>query len=157
MIQAGQGVLYAGASAELTEFAELLGAPVMTTMLGKSAFNERHPLSLGTAAYATTDMARQWLQSCDVIFGVGTSLTRGTFSPKIPSGKRFVHATTDPRDVNKDHVSAVALLGDARLVLRQLCDELVRQQGGQPPERRAAVERELAAAKERWRARWRPN
>jgi thiamine pyrophosphate-dependent acetolactate synthase large subunit-like protein len=156
IIQAGQGVLYAGASAELAEFAELLGAPVMTTMLGKSSFNERHPLSLGTAAYATTDMARQWLQTCDVILGVGTSLTKGIFSPKIPSGKRFVHATVDPRDVNKDHLAEVSLLGDARLVLRQLCDELVRQQGGPVPERRAVVERELAEAKERWRARWRP-
>lgn len=156
LIQAGQGILYSGATAELTELAERLGAPVMTTLLGKSAFNERHPLALGTAAYATTDMARMWMQKADVIFAVGSSLTTGIFSPKIPPGKRFVHATVDPRDLNKDQVAEVPLLGDARLILRQMLDELTRQQGAEPAPRRKNVEQELAAAKTAWRARWAP-
>lgn len=155
MIQAGQGVLYAGACAELTELAERLGAPVMTTMLGKSGFNERHPLSLGTAALVVNDTAKHELQRCDVIFAVGTSLTSGIFSPKIPPGKRFVHATFDPRDINKDQIAEVPLLGDARLILRQMLDELVRQQGDKPAARRAVVEAEIAAVREAWDARWR--
>jgi thiamine pyrophosphate-dependent acetolactate synthase large subunit-like protein len=156
MIQAGQGVLYAHAWAELAEFAERLGAPVMTTMLGKSGFNERHPLSLGVASYARTDLAKQWIQTCDVICGVGTSFTTGIFAPKIPDGKRFIHATNDSRDLNKDQVADVALLGDARLVLRQMIDELIRQQGNEPTARRKAVENEIAAPRETWRARWKP-
>jgi acetolactate synthase-1/2/3 large subunit len=156
MIQSGQGVLYAQGWAELTEFAERLGAPVMTTMLGKSSFNERHPLALGVASYAGTDLAKHWLHECDVIFAVGTSLTTGIFSPRIPAGKRFVHATVDPRDLNKDQVAEVGLVGDARLILRQMIDELIRQQGTEPVPRRKAVEREIAAGRETWRARWRP-
>lgn len=155
VIQAGQGILYASAWGELTEFAERLGAPVITTMLGKSGFNERHPLSLGTASYARTDMAKKWIETCDCLFAVGTSLTTGIFAPKIPPGKRFIHATVDPRDLNKDQVAEVALLGDARLILRQLLDELVRQQGNEPAPRRATVEKEIIAAREKWRARWR--
>jgi acetolactate synthase-1/2/3 large subunit len=155
LIVAGQGVLYARGTAELTELAERLAAPVVTTMLGKSGFNERHPLSLGTAAYARTDMALRWLQQCDLIFAVGTSLSTGIFAPKIPAGKRFIHATVDPRDIHKDQVAEIALLGDARLVLRQIGDELVRQAGDRPSPRRQAAEKEIAAAKEAWRARWR--
>jgi len=157
VIIAGQGILYAGASAELTEFAERLGAPVVTTMLGKSGFNERHPLSLGVAAYARTDMAIEWLKKCDVIFAVGTSLSTGIFSPKIPAGKRFVHATVDVRDLNKDQVADVPLLGDARLVLQQLLTELTEQSGDAPEERTANLKSEIAAARETWRARWQPH
>src|SRR5262249_30557451 len=139
LIQAGQGVLYAHAWAELAELAERLGAPVMTTMLGKSGFNERHPLSLGVASYARTDLAMDWINTCDVISDIGTSLTTGIFSPKLPTGKRFVHATNDARDLNKDQVAEVALLGDAKLVLRQMIDELIRQQGNDPAPRRKSV------------------
>jgi thiamine pyrophosphate-dependent acetolactate synthase large subunit-like protein len=154
MIQAGQGVLYAHAWSELSEFAERLGTPVMTTMLGKSSFNERHPLSLGTAAYATTGMARHWMQSCDLILGIGTSFTAGIFAPKIPSGRRFIHATNDARDLNKDQVAEIGLLGDAQLILRQLIDELIRQQGEGPARQRKIVEQEIAAERESWYARW---
>jgi acetolactate synthase-1/2/3 large subunit len=156
LILAGQGILYAHAWAELAEFAERLGAPVVTTMLGKSCFNERHPLALGVASYASTDMAKKWLRDCDAIFAIGTSLTTGIFSPKIPPGKRFVHATVDPRDLNKDQVAEAGLLGDARLTLRQMIDELIRRQGNEPAPRRKIVEQEVAAAREAWRARWRP-
>ena len=124
MIWAGQGVLYAGASSELTLLAEALGAPVMTTLLGKSAFNERHPLALGIGSMAITDMARDYLEHCDTILAVGSSLSRSVFIPEIPADKKIIHVTVDPRDVHKDYVSEVAILGDARLVLGQILDEM---------------------------------
>ncbi len=154
LVLAGQGVLYAGASMELTECAERLAAPVVTSMLGKSAINERHPLAVGPAALARTDMAAHWLETCDVIFAVGTSLTKGIFSPKIPPGKRFVHATVDARDVNKDYVADVPLLGDARLVLRQMNEELNRQQGAEEPGRSKPLKDEIASQRLAWRERW---
>ena len=154
LILAGQGVLYAGASAELAGFAERLAAPVVTTMLGKSAMNERHPLAVGAAALARTDMAAHWIDACDVIFAVGTSLTKAIFSPKIPPGKRFVHATVDPRDINKDYVADVPLLGDARFVLQQLIGELTRQQGTEEPACRKPLEQEIARQKSVWKERW---
>src|SRR5436190_6884121 len=71
----GQGVLWAEAWDELREVAELLQAPVMTTLPGKSAFPEDHPLVLGSGGYSGTAMAGQFLQQADVIFGIGCSFT----------------------------------------------------------------------------------
>jgi len=156
MIWAGQGVLYAEASAELIELALLLAAPVMTTLLGKSAFPETHPLSLGTGSYSRTAMVVDYLKRCDAVFAIGASLTRTVFAPEVPSGKRLVHATIDPRDLNKDYVSDVPLLGDARLTLRQMAEEVHRQVGTAGRPGRAAVEAHVAAVKKPWRERWLP-
>src|SRR5262249_46278806 len=90
MIWGGQGVLYAEATAELIEVAELLAAPVMTTLLGKSAFPETHPLALGAGSYSRTAMVMDYLKRSDALFAVGASLTRTIFAPEVPAGKRIV-------------------------------------------------------------------
>ncbi len=155
MIWAGQGTLYAGASRQLTELAERLGAPVMTTLMGKSAFNERHPLSLGTGSYSATAMVRDYLEHCDAIFAIGASLTKTIFAPAIPSGKRIVHATVDPRDLNKDYPANVPLLGDARLIVQQILDELADRNDDRTPQRQEA-EAHIRSVREPWLARWKP-
>lgn len=154
MIWAGQGVLYADASAELTELAELLPAPVMTTLLGKSAFNERHPLALGTGSYSSTAMARDYLDRCDAIFAIGASLTKTIFAPVIPPGKRIVHATVDPTDLNKDYVADVPLLGDAKLILQQLLEELCNSRTTIDLSARKTVESYVRGQRETWADRW---
>ena len=156
MIWTGQGVLYALASRELTELAELLGAPVMTTLLGKSAFNERHPLALGVGSYATTAMAREYLERCDAVFAIGSSLSRTIFVPAMPAGKRILHATVDPCDVNKDTVPDVAILGDAKLVLRQMIDLARDQLGHGGSAKRQQAEAHVGSIHDSWLARWRP-
>jgi acetolactate synthase I/II/III large subunit len=156
MIWAGQGVLYAGASRELTEVAEFLAAPVMTTLLGKSAFDESHPLALGTGGLSATDLVRDALDQCDALFAVGASLTRTPFAPTIPAGKRIVHSTVDPRDLNKDYVADVPLLGDAALVLASLLEELKSQHGPHGRAERTVVEAHLGESRSRWQARWAP-
>ena len=83
VLWAGAGVLFAGASAELRQLAELTATPVFTTMPGKSAFDERHPLSLGAGSGATTGQAHAWLQSCDVLLAIGSSLTRSGYAQSI--------------------------------------------------------------------------
>ena len=94
LILAGQGVLYAEAWDELRAVAELASIPVVTTLLGKSVFPETHPLSLGSGEVHTApEPARRFLEEADVILAVGTSLSKTHFSPTIPGGKRFVHAT----------------------------------------------------------------
>ena len=75
IINVGQGVLYAEATDELVEFAELTNIPVMTTLAGKSAFPETHPLALGTAASSGTLMAARFLEKTDFVLGMGTSFT----------------------------------------------------------------------------------
>ena len=87
VIWAGGGVLLAGASAALRELAELTGVPVFCTMPGKSAFDERHPLSLGAGSRATTLPAHRWLQECDLLLAIGTSLTRGPYGQPITAGQ----------------------------------------------------------------------
>jgi len=154
VIHAGQGVLYAQASAELLELAELLEAPVMTTMEAKSAFPEDHPLALGTGGPAVSGPILHTLREADVVFGIGCSFTRHGMATSIPAGKTLIHATNDERDLNKSYAADHPLLGDARLVLRQFI-EAVTSQGGRPAGReqvRAELERLRAA----WLAEWAP-
>src|SRR5262249_54711071 len=147
---------YAEASAELREVAELLGAPVMTTLLGKSAFPETHPLALGIGSYCRTAMATDYLGRADAVFAVGASLSRTIFALEIPPGKRIVHATVDARDLNKDYSADVPLLGDAQLVLRQMAEEIRSQAGRAARPGRPAAEAHVASVREAWRARWAP-
>src|SRR5213594_3267049 len=123
MIVAGQGVLYAEAWADLVELAELLDAPVMTTLEGKSAFPENHPLSLGTGGGGVmSGPVFQFLPRADVVFGIGCSFTRHGMATNIPAGKVLIHATNDERDLNKNYPADHPILGDAKLVLRQFID-----------------------------------
>ena len=129
VLHAGHGVLWSQAWDELRELAELVQAPVMTTMAAKSAFPEDHPLSLGTGGHTITRAAAQFLVKADLVFGVGASFASSTFSAPIPSGKKLVQVTVEPRDLDKDYPVDHAVVGDAKLVLRQLIDKIQREDG----------------------------
>ena len=152
VIHAGQGVLYAEATPELLELAELLEAPVMTTMEAKSAFPEDHPLALGTGGPAVTGPTLSYLREADVVFGIGCSFTRHGMAASIPAGKTLIHATNDERDLNKNYAADHPLLGDAKLVLRQFI-EAVKDQGGRPAGRES-VRAELERVRAAWLAEW---
>jgi acetolactate synthase-1/2/3 large subunit len=152
VLHAGQGMLWAEASQELLVLAELVQAPVMTTLPGKSAFPENHPLAIGTGGYSGSAVAGQFLRQADVIFGVGCSFTNTVFSAPIPGGRTIVHITNNEADLNKDIAADQAVLGDAKLVLQQLIEEVKRQ----GPQRHNEVANEVAAAREAWLAEWRP-
>ncbi|MBG99058.1 MAG: hypothetical protein CMN58_01785 [Solibacterales bacterium] len=156
MIWAGQGVLYAEATDELCELAELLAAPVLSTLLGKSNFNERHPLALGAAGYSQTALVGDYLNQCDAIFAVGASLTSTNFAPELPVGSRLIHATVDPKDLNKDAVPELGILGDAKLVLAAMIEEVRSQSGGKGRAGRSQVEQYLADKRVAWKAYWAP-
>ena len=103
MIYAGQGVHWAEAWPQLKGLAELLAIPVTTSLGGKSAFPETHPLSLGSGG--SRDAARRADTSsteADVIFGIGCSFTETNFGIKMPGGKTIIHSTLDPNHLNKD-------------------------------------------------------
>ncbi len=153
VIHVGQGVLYAEAGPELLELAELTAIPVMTTMGGKSAFPETHPLSLGSASGVMNRPVRHFLGKADLVFGVGTSLTRHPMTTPIPGGKTFVQAIDDPIDIGKNYDVEFPVIGDAKLVLRQFIEavgELLR--GGSRAERSPAAE--IAALRAAWLAEW---
>jgi acetolactate synthase-1/2/3 large subunit len=155
VIHAGQGVLYAEAWRELLELAELLQAPVMTTLEGKSAFPENHPLALGTGGGGVmSGPVHHFLPLADVVFGVGCSFTKHGMATGIPAGKTIIHATNDERDLNKNYQADYPILGDAKLVLRQMIDAVKDAAGRQPRDGNAAVEVKLAKAT--WLEEWMP-
>jgi thiamine pyrophosphate-dependent acetolactate synthase large subunit-like protein len=155
VIYAGQGVHYAKAWDALRELAELLEAPVTTSLGGKSAFPETHPLSLGTAGLALPRPAHDFLQASDVIFGIGCSFTNTSFGQTMPPGKTIVHATLDAADINKDQECDHALVGDAELTLRALLAAIRAQLDG-PRGRAGAVAATIAAGREAWLGEWMP-
>ena len=152
MIWAGAGVLMSGASAALQALAELTGVPVFTTMEGKSAFDERHPLALGAGSGATTGPAHTWIVESDLVLGIGTSLTLNGYTQRVPAGKTVIHNTIAPDDINKDTPCDIALVGDARLTIEALIDQLKAEIGETPRDTGAAAE--VAAARSAWMADW---
>jgi thiamine pyrophosphate-dependent acetolactate synthase large subunit-like protein len=154
VLHAGHGVLWADAANELRQLAELVQAPVMTTMAGKSAFPENHALSLGAGGHTITRAAAQFLARADLVFGIGCSFARGGFSAPIPEGKKLVQVTVDGRDVDKDYRIDQAIIGDARLVLRQLIDEVSRRLSA--PRQGDDVAAEIQQLKEEERREWWP-
>jgi len=116
-IYAGQGVHWSEAYDELRALAEHLAIPVMTSLPGKSAFDETHPLALGSGGNGINGCVRKWLDECDLLFGIGCSFTATSFGLAIPAGKRVIHSTLDPLDIDKSVPCEVALVGDARLTL----------------------------------------
>ena len=156
IIHAGQGVLYAEATDELVQVAEFLQAPVMTTLAGKSAFPENHPLSVGTGAPSISAGVYHFLTRADLVFGIGCSFTKSSFATPIPSGKVLVHATVDDDDINKDYKCAYPVVGDAKLVLGQFLEELKRQGGSQGRSPNQELHDEIRSVNQRWLDQWMP-
>ncbi|MCW2405152.1 acetolactate synthase-1/2/3 large subunit [Sphingobium sp. B1D7B] len=154
VIYAGQGVHWAEAYEELKALAELLAIPVSTSLQGKSAFDETHPLALGSGGAAISGQLRHFLDEADLIFGIGCSFSETAFGVKMPQGKRVIHSTLDPADFNKNVPCEMALAGDAKLTLGMLleaCRALV-----SAPRDAGAVAAEIAKVEKEWLANWLP-
>jgi acetolactate synthase-1/2/3 large subunit len=156
VLYAGQGVHYAKAWSELRELAELMNIPVTTSLQGKSAFPEDHPLSLGSGGRSMPKAVRQFLDEADVIFGIGCSFALTGYGIQMPRGKTMIHATLDPGDVNKDVPVQHALVGDARLCLQALVAELKGSAGPHAEARGGRVPAEIRSIHEAWLADWMP-
>jgi acetolactate synthase-1/2/3 large subunit len=156
VIYAGQGVHYAKAWPQLRALAELLEAPVATSLGGKSAFPETHPLALGAGSVAITQQLHHCLQRADWILGIGCSFTRTSFGVPMPKGARIAHITLDARDINKDVPAALAAVGDAALALDALLEEVRDRLHGKPRGRLAQVSAEIREVKQAWMAQWLP-
>ncbi|HYF09496.1 MAG TPA: thiamine pyrophosphate-requiring protein [Acetobacteraceae bacterium] len=152
VIYAGTGVHWARAWPQLRELAELLAAPVTTSLGGKSSFPEDHPLSLSSGGLAVRKAVRSFLDNADVIFGIGCSFTETNFGVKMPANKKIIHATLDPDHLGKDVAIEIGLVGDAALTLEALIAELkgrIKEARDQAP-----VAREIAGLHEEWLATW---
>jgi thiamine pyrophosphate-dependent acetolactate synthase large subunit-like protein len=152
LIYVGEGVYYADATNELLKFAELAQAPVLTTLKAKGAFPENHPLSVGVRG----SHADHFLKKCDLLFGIGTSLFPNRFSHAIPDAdkKQIVQCNVDVLDINRSYETKNAVIGDAKLTLAALAEELSKRTGGVP--KNQAVLDEIRGAKEQFLAKFRP-
>jgi acetolactate synthase-1/2/3 large subunit len=157
IINAGQGVMYAEATPELIEFAELTKIPVMTTLAGKSGFPENHPLSLGTGAISRTLMVHRFLQTTDFALGLGTSFTVNTFTAAMPRNILLAQVTNCAEELNKDYTIAYGAIGDAKLVLRQMIEEVKRQLGEKGRGDVNNVVDRISQLREEWLAEWEPH
>jgi acetolactate synthase-1/2/3 large subunit len=126
LIMAGNGVILAGASDELRQFAEDLHIPVITTLHGIGSFPEDHPLSIGMPGMHGWVHVNRAIQECDVLFNIGGRFDdrvtgkASTFAPHA----RIIHVDIDPSEIGKNVKVAIPIVGDARQVLQALLDEL---------------------------------
>jgi len=120
----GAGVLQSEATAELVRFAEMLTIPVATTLNGKSAFPENHPLALGlggfTRGFYGSLPAAEYADSADVILTIGCGFKLHAVFGRPKQVFKHIQVDVDPGELHRDHVADLALLGDAKIVLGQM-------------------------------------
>jgi acetolactate synthase-1/2/3 large subunit len=124
VIYLGGGVRTADAYAEVAEFCELMGAPVVTTVHGKGAFPETHPLCLGMFGMHGARFANYTVQGSDLIVALGARFddrVTGKLSTFAPEAK-IIHLDVDPAEISKLVTATVPLVGDLKLLLPQLTE-----------------------------------
>ena len=157
LVVAGGGIHLSDASAELAALQQHGHLPVGTTVMGKGAADETHPLTLGVIGYvmgqgARTAALRPMVQRADVVLLVGSRTNQnGTDSWKLFSPEtRFIHLDADPMEVGRNY-EAMRLVGDAKLTLSALTAVLRTRDLSARAAARPAVEAEIAAAVAGWR------
>ena len=160
IMNVGGGVLSAEAWDEAMELAELLSMPVASTLVGKGAFPENHPLSLGGGVYPRSKYASgQALhinRKADAVLAVGNSfrMPNATDGRPIPPGVKLIHINADPGDLNKIHQADVPILADAKLSLRSLVDAVRDRLGPGRSGIKEEVVAEIQEAKAKWLGEW---
>jgi acetolactate synthase I/II/III large subunit len=151
----GGGPVIAGACAELRALAELLEAPVATTISGQGSIAEDHPLALGVVgSNGGTPETRAVVDEADLVIFVGCragSVTTERWQHPAPGGVRVVHIDLDPAVIGANYPTEVAVVGDARLALLALRDEVAHRRTA-PPERRSWRDRLARARVEKFAA-----
>jgi acetolactate synthase-1/2/3 large subunit len=122
----GHGAVISGAEVELLVLAEMMKIPVTTTLLGKGAFPETHPLSLGMLGMHGTAYANMAVADCDLIMSVGSRWDdRITGNPEtFCTDARKIHIDIDAAEINKLFTMDCAVVGDARATLADLNQKL---------------------------------
>ena len=144
-----------GATAELEQLAERLGAPVATTLQGLSSFRGDHPLHAAFAlGPSSTPAGVNAFQGCDCLLAVGTrfaEIPTGSFGAVVPGN--LVHVDINPASIGANYPARVGLVGDARPTLRALLDRLGPGTAASR-ERLAAQARRIASDKADYLAEW---
>jgi acetolactate synthase-1/2/3 large subunit len=132
----GGGVIKANASRELLELAQLLGAPVVTTLMARGAFPDSHPLNLGMPGMHGTVAAVTALQKADLLITLGARFddrVTGKLSTFAVNAK-VIHADVDPAEIGKNRFADVAVLGDLKNTISALIPALKNALGKNQPD-----------------------
>jgi acetolactate synthase I/II/III large subunit len=126
LLYAGGGAIASGAHAELQALAEAFAAPVTTTLMGKGAFNEHHPLSVGMLGMHGTAYANFAVSQCDLLVAIGSRFDDRVTGKldEFASKAKVIHIDIDPAEVGKVRMPEVAIVGDVKAVLQQILDQL---------------------------------
>ena len=122
LLMVGHGVILGDAYAEVRALAELTGIPVVTTLLGISAFPESHPLHLGMPGMHGEVHVNRAIQHADVIIGIGLRFddrVTGNTAAFAPQAK-IIHVDLDPSEIGKNIPVAIGLVGEAREITARL-------------------------------------
>jgi acetolactate synthase-1/2/3 large subunit len=131
MLLVGGGAMWANASQEVMKLAEMLMAPVSTTMMGKGIIPEMHPLCMGMIGMHGREIARRAFLECDVMVAIGTRFSdRSSGLPsELPEAVKIIHLDIDPMEAGKNSHTKVRLVGDAKKGLQQMIKGLGRARG----------------------------
>lgn len=124
VLYAGGGIIRAGASEQLTEFAVQQNLPVVTTLMARGAIADSHPLALGMPGMHGTYTASTSMQRADLLIVVGARFDdRVTGDPEAFAPKaKIIHVDVDPAEIGKIRKADVPIVGDAKAVLTQLIE-----------------------------------
>jgi acetolactate synthase-1/2/3 large subunit len=122
VILAGGGVILSGSSEELLKLSKIVGAPVTTTLMGKGAFPEDNPLSLGMLGMHGRKVSNLLVDECDCLIAIGcrfSDRTTGLIS-EFAKNAKIVHIDVDPAEIGKNVDVDVPIVGDAKIILSNL-------------------------------------
>jgi acetolactate synthase-1/2/3 large subunit len=149
VLAVGGGALRSRAFEELREFAELLSIPVLRTETGMGAISDKHPLVVGGLGFWRTSMAKKVYKEADLVIGVGWHMEETStmgWEP-LPKNTKLVQIDADPTMIAKNYLPDVGLVGDAKLVLKDLT-EYLRKTHVKRREHSARIDAILQAKKE---------
>ncbi len=124
VLYVGGGIIKANAAEQLRRFAELTGAPVTTTLMGRGAFPDSHPLAMGMPGMHGTYTAITAIQKSDLLIAIGVRFDdRVTGNPaSFAPGAEVIHVDVDPAEIGKVRAAEIPIVGDARRVLEQMIE-----------------------------------
>ncbi len=126
LICIGGGVFASNAQAEIVELSEKLNIPVITTMMGISVFSDDDPLYVGMIGTHGTKIANYAVNACDTLFLVGARVgDRAVKTPlELEKDTKILHIDIDPAEIGKNIGADLPLVGDAKMVLRQMLEHI---------------------------------
>lgn len=122
LLYVGGGAITSGAHAEIKELAEFFSAPVTTTLMGKGAVDEHHPLSVGMLGMHGTAYANFAVSECDLLVCIGARFDDRVTGKldKFASRAKVIHIDIDPAEVGKVRSPEVPINGDVKAVMQQM-------------------------------------